>query len=67
MSANVETMFYTRTKPWHGFGTMVMEAPASKEALELAGLNWRVVQKLLMTSDGNLVPGYNMNSSCASH
>lgn len=26
MAANVETMFYTRTKPWHGLGTMVEEA-----------------------------------------
>ena len=30
MPANVETMFYTRQKPWHGLGTMVMEAPTSK-------------------------------------
>ena len=22
MSANVETMFYVREKPWHGLGTM---------------------------------------------
>lgn len=39
MSANVETMFYTREKPWHGLGTMVMEAPASADALALAGLD----------------------------
>ena len=25
MSANVETMFYTREKPWHGLGTMVLQ------------------------------------------
>ena len=36
MAANVETMFYTRTKPWHGLGTMVEEAPTSGAALELA-------------------------------
>lgn len=29
MSANVETMFYVREKPWHGLGTMVQEAPTS--------------------------------------
>ncbi len=45
MAANVETMFYTRTKPWHGLGTMVEEAATSGAALELAGLDWRVVQK----------------------
>ena len=39
MAANVETMFYTRTKPWHGLGTMVEKAPTSEAALELAGLD----------------------------
>lgn len=61
MAANVETMFYTRQKPWHGLGTMVQEAPASREALELAGLNWRVIQKALLTADGHLVPGFKAN------
>lgn len=61
MSANVETMFYTRTKPWHGLGTMVMEAPTSKAALELAGLDWRVVQKDLKTGDGIPIPGFKAN------
>lgn len=42
MSACVETMFYTREKPWHGLGTMVQEAPTSARALELAGLDWTV-------------------------
>lgn len=49
MAAQVETMFYTRTKPWHGLGTMVEEAPDSGTALELAGLDWQVVQKDLVT------------------
>ena len=31
MAANVETMFYTREKPWHGLGTMVAEAPESRD------------------------------------
>jgi phage/plasmid-like protein (TIGR03299 family) len=61
MSANVETMFYTRTKPWHGLGTMVMEAPTSKEALELAGLDWKVIQKELVTDDGISIPGFKVN------
>ena len=25
MAANVETMFYTREKPWHGLGTRVSD------------------------------------------
>lgn len=61
MAANVETMFYTRTKPWHGLGTMVMEAPTSKAALELAGLDWQVIQKELKTADGISVTGFKAN------
>lgn len=61
MAANVETMFYTRTKPWHGLGTMVMEAPTSKVALELAGLDWKVIQKELKTADGIPVMGFKAN------
>lgn len=61
MSAEVETMFYTRQKPWHGLGTMVTEAPDSKSALELAGLNWTVIQKPIKTQDGLLIPGFKAN------
>ena len=52
MAANVESMFYTRETPWHGLGTKVMEAPASKEALELAGLDWKVTQEPIYTNLG---------------
>lgn len=61
MSANVETMFYTREKPWHGLGTMVEEAPSSEEALVLAGLDWNVIQKPIETLDGIYVTGYKAN------
>lgn len=61
MSANVETMFYTRETPWHGLGIRVEEAPGSREALELAGLNWKVFQKPVMTQDGQMIPGYKAN------
>ena len=61
MPANVETMFYTREKPWHGLGTMVMEAPTSAAALSLAGLDWKVIQKPLMTMDELPVPGFKAN------
>ena len=46
MSANVETMFSVRETPWHGLGRVVMDAPASREALELAGLAGREPQYL---------------------
>lgn len=61
MAANVETMFYTRTKPWHGLGTMVEKAPTSEAALELARLDWQVVQKKLVTDGGIEVPGFKAN------
>lgn len=61
MAANVETMFSTREKPWHGLGTIVAEAPGSKEALEVAGLDWKVVQKRIYTGDQQLIPGYRAN------
>ena len=41
MPANVETMFSVRETPWHGLGRIIMDAPASREALELAGLDCR--------------------------
>ena len=52
MAANVETMFSVREKPWHGLGVVVEDAPSSKDALNLAGLDWRVVQKPLFTNSG---------------
>ena len=61
MAANVETMFYTREKPWHGLGTMVAEAPNSKDALRLAGLNRKVLQKPVYTENEELIQGYKAN------
>ena len=61
MAANVETMFYTREKPWHGLGTRVKEAPTSKEALILAGLDWKVLQEPVCTETGEVIPGYKLN------
>lgn len=61
MAAEMETMFYTREKPWHGLGVRVENAPGSKEALAVAGLDWRVIQKKIMTQDKTLVPGFKAN------
>ena len=61
MSANVETMFYTREKPWHGLGVQVQEAPTSEKALWLAGLDWKVLQKDIFTEGRVRVPGYRAN------
>lgn len=61
MAANVKTMFYVRETPWHGLGTRVVEAPGSEEALELAGLNWKVRQEPIYTDNNLLIPGYKAN------
>ena len=61
MPAHVETMFYVREVPWHGLGTKVMEAPTSKAALTLAGLDWKVIQRPIVTKDGIPIPGFKAN------
>ena len=61
MVANVETMFSVRERPWHGLGTVVESAPSSKEALELAGLDWQVHQKDISVLWGRTIPGYKAN------
>ena len=61
MAANVEYMFYTRTKPWHGLGVQVQEAPESKDALRLAGLDWKVYQREVYTDSGIKIEGYRAN------
>ena len=69
MTANVETMFYTREKPWHGMGTMVQEAPTSADALRLAGLNWIVEPKPVFVENNGIfgktmepIPGFVANT-----
>lgn len=61
MAANVESMFYTRQKPWHGLGKRVEEAPTSADALHLAGLDWQVKQEPIYTDNGSVIPGYKAN------
>lgn len=61
MAANVDTMFYTREKPWHGLGIRVEQAPDSEHALIMAGLNWNVLQKDIATENGIPLNGYKAN------
>lgn len=61
MAAEVENMFYVRETPWHGLGTEVQEAPDSREALRLAGLDWSVVQEPIYIGRKELVEGYKAN------
>ena len=62
MSANVESMFYVREKPWHGLGVRVEEAPTSAEALWLAGLDWKVERRNIYDARGDVIPGYGANT-----
>ena len=40
---------------------MVQEAPTSKDALILAGLDWQVIQKPIITEDGISISGFKAN------
>lgn len=61
MAANVETMMYTREKPWHGLGTQVDSAPTSADALCLAGLDWKVESHDVEVVGGAPISGYKAN------
>lgn len=62
MSHEVETMMYVREKPWHGLGRMVEEAPTSADALRLAGLDWKIESRDVLTAEGLVIPGYKANT-----
>ena len=67
MAHNIETMFSAgRVKPWHYEETkevtkLIQEAPTSKEALHLAGLDWNVEQTPVFTDAGIEIPNYKAN------
>ena len=61
MPALVESMMYVREKPWHGLGTRVEEAPASSDALRMAGLDWNVVQRNIQVCGGAKIQNYKAN------
>lgn len=63
MSANVETMFSVREKPWHGLGTIIQEACNSQEALRLAGLDWEVNQVPVLYNGKATGHQFNVRSS----
>ena len=56
MVAAVESMFYVGETPWHGLGRKLDAPPTVAEAIEQAGLDWKVGLKPLFTGDGESVP-----------
>ena len=40
---------------------IIMDAPASREALELAGLDWQVESRNIYSGTGAMIPGYRAN------
>tara|TARA_R100000750_G_C2343391_1_gene95178 strand:+ start:1438 stop:2463 length:1026 start_codon:yes stop_codon:yes gene_type:complete len=56
MPAYIDTMMYVGEMPWHKQGIMVNEAPTIKEAIELAGIAWKVEK----TPTYYTVPGKHM-------
>lgn len=64
MAALVESMVYVcneqngRFVPWHGLGVRVEEAPDSKQALIVAGLDWEVVKKDIIVPGCSSITDY---------
>ena len=50
------SMMYAGETPWHGLGTKLDQPASSQEAIEAAGLNYRVDLKPIYTGDGTLIP-----------
>lgn len=52
MSANIESVMWSGEKPWHGLGREVSGLMTAKEAIEAAGLNWRVEMQPMFVEGG---------------
>lgn len=50
MSHEVQSMFSVGQKPWHGLGHTLAAAPSIAEGIVLAGMNWRVSLRPMVTS-----------------
>lgn len=62
MSAEIESLFYTREVPWHGLGTKLEECPKSEDAIIAAGLDWNVESRPIFDISGNEIPRYKANT-----
>ena len=59
--SNIDTGFGYRKPLWAGLGTTIDHAPTSEEAIQVAGLDWNVIQEPVYTFDQKVVPGFRVN------
>jgi len=58
MPANVDTMFYTGERPWHGLGVELEQPATAAEAMEAARMGWEVKKVPVHLPDGVEIPGH---------
>jgi phage/plasmid-like protein (TIGR03299 family) len=56
MAHEIENMMFVGETPWHKLGVNVVDAPNTEDAIKLAGLDWGVSRKSMITCDGVQVP-----------
>ena len=62
MNEILDIRYEERAVPWSGLGTDISKARNIEEALSLARLDWRIVQKPMnLTDSGEVIPGYYAN------
>lgn len=58
---NNKTFWDARKALWKGIGTEIENAFSAEDALQMAGLDWNVVQKDLFTEEGDKIEGFKAN------
>jgi phage/plasmid-like protein (TIGR03299 family) len=51
MAHEFETGFFVGKAAWHRLGTVVQDAPKVEDAIQLAGLDWKVVERPVLYED----------------
>ena len=46
-----DTMFAVGKRPWHGLGTVLENSPSVEEGIKIAGLDWDVTLRPIITND----------------